>query len=58
MPSEYIQNVLRRKVSHDPTFGAYQDDTDGSFEIGLSSFKYKAKHLFVDGKKYKATQGL
>jgi len=28
------------------------------FLKGLSSFKYKAKHLFVDGKKYKATQGL
>ena len=40
MHSEYIQNVLRRKVSHDPTFGVYQDITDGSFKIGRSSFKY------------------
>jgi len=38
--SEYIQNVLRRKVSHDPTFGVYQDDADGSCKIGRSSFKY------------------
>jgi len=45
-------------LSHDPTFGVYQDETDGSFKIGRSSFKYKDKHVFVDGKKYKATQGL
>jgi len=57
MHSEYIQNVLRRKVSHDPTFGVYQDDTDGSFKIGRSSFKYYYKHVFVDGRKCKATQG-
>jgi len=38
--SEYIQNVLRRKVSHDPTFGVYQDDADGSCKIERSSFKY------------------
>jgi len=36
----------------------YQDDTYGSFKIGLSSFKYNDKHAFVDGRKYKATQGL
>jgi len=48
MHSEHIQNVLRRKVSHDPTFGVYQDDTDGSFRIGRSSFKYNDKHVFVD----------
>ena len=58
MPSEYIQNVLRRKVSLDPTFGVYQDDTDGSFKIGRLSFKCKDKEVFVDGRKYKATQGL
>jgi len=56
-PSEYIQNVLKRKVPHDRTFGVYQDDRDGSFKIGLSNFKYKDKHVFVDGRKYK-TQGL
>jgi len=58
MHSEYIQNVLRRKVSHEPTFGVYQDDTDGSFKTGRSSLKYNDKHVFVDGTKYKATQGL
>jgi len=35
----------------------YQDDTDGSFKIGMSIFKFN-KHEFVDGKKYKVTQGL
>jgi hypothetical protein len=29
-----IFSVLRCKSSHDPTFGVYQDDTDGSFKIG------------------------
>jgi len=33
--SKYINDVLRRKVSHDPTFGVYQDDTDGSFKIRM-----------------------
>ena len=56
--SKYIHNVLTRKVSHDPTFGVYQDDTNGAFRIGRSSFKYNDKHVFVDGKRYKATQGL
>ena len=56
--STYIHNVLRRRLSYDPTFGVYQNDTDGSFKIGSSSFKYNDKHVFVDGKKYKATQGL
>ena len=56
--SRYIQDVLTRKESNDPTFGVYQDDTDGSFKIGRSSFKYNNKHVFVDGKKYKATQEL
>jgi len=56
--SKYIHNVLTREVSHDPTFGVYQDDTNGAFKIGRSSFKYNDKHVFVDGQKYKATQGL
>ena len=58
MHSKYIHTVLRRKLSHDPTFGVYQNDTDGSFKIGSFSFKYTDKHLFVDGRKYKAPQGL
>jgi len=56
--SKYIHNVLTRKVSHDPTFGVYRDDTIGAFKIGRSSFKYNDKHVVVDGKRYKATQGL
>ena len=39
-------------------FGVNRDDTDGSFKIGRSSFKYNNKHVFLDGKRYKATQGL
>ena len=50
--------MLKRKTSHDPTFGVYQDEFVGPFKIGRSSFKYNDKHVFVDGKKYKATQGL
>ena len=53
--SKYIHNVLNRKVSHDRTFGDYQDDTDGSFKIVRSSSKYENKHVFVDGKIYKTT---
>jgi hypothetical protein len=49
--SKYIHNVLRR-------FGVYQDDTNCSFKIGRSNFKYNDKHVFVDGKNYKATPGL
>jgi len=56
--SKYINNVLKRKVSHDRTYGVYQDETDGSFKIGRSGFKFNNKHVFVDGKNYKATQGL
>ena len=56
--SKYIKNVLTVKVSHDPTFGVYQDDTNGSFKIGRSSFRYNNKHVFEDGKKYKAAQCL
>jgi hypothetical protein len=29
--SKYINNFLKRKATHDPTFGVYQHDTDGSF---------------------------
>jgi hypothetical protein len=35
-----------------------QDETDVSFIIGDSSFKYNDKHVFVYGRIYKATQGL
>ena len=56
--SNYIQNVLKRKTSHDPTFGVYQDDTDGSFKLGRSSSKYNDKRVFLVGKKYKSTQDL
>jgi len=45
-------------VSHDPTFGVYQDYADGYFKIGRSRFKYNDKHVFVDDRNYKATQGL
>jgi len=55
--SKYVHNLLKRKVSHYPTFGVYQDDTDGSFKIGRSGFKYN-KHVFVDRKRYKATHDL
>jgi hypothetical protein len=54
----YINNVLRCKLSHDPTSGVYLDDADGSFKIGMSRFIYNNKHVFVDGKNYKATPGL
>jgi hypothetical protein len=43
---------------YDPTVALYQDDNDGSFKSGCSRFKYKNKNVFVDGRKYKATQGL
>ena len=56
--SRYIHNVLTRKVSLDSTFGVYQNDNYGSFNISRSGFKYNNKHVFVDGKRYKATQGL
>jgi hypothetical protein len=55
---DYIKNEFRREVSNDPTFGVYQDDTDGSFRMGRSKFIYNDKHVFVNGRKYKATQGL
>ena len=48
--SKYMDDVLRRKGPHDPTFGVYQDGKDSSFKIGRSSFKYNNKHVFVDGK--------
>ena len=43
--SKYIDNALKRKGSHDPTFGVYQDDKDSSFKIGRSSFKYHNKRI-------------
>ena len=36
--SKYILDVLTRNLSHDTTYDVYQDDTDGSFKIGQSSF--------------------
>lgn len=56
--ANHTHSVLRRKLSHGPTFGVYQDDTDDSSKIGWSKFKYNDEHVFVDGEKYKATQGL
>jgi hypothetical protein len=47
--SKYIQNVFRRKVPRDHTFGEYHD-TGGSFKIVWSKFKYNDKYVFVDGK--------
>ena len=44
-------------MSHDTKFGVYEVDSDGYFRIGRSSFKYNDKHVFVDGRKYKANQG-
>jgi hypothetical protein len=41
-----------------PLFGVYQDDTDGSFKIGRSNFKYTDKCVFVYSIKFKATHGL
>ena len=49
--SKYIYNVLMRKISHDRTFGVYQDDTYCSFKIGRSNFKFNNKYVLVDGKK-------
>jgi len=37
-----FNDVLKRKVSHDPTFGGYQDDTDVNLNRG-SNFKYNNK---------------
>jgi hypothetical protein len=56
--SKYMDNVLKRKGSHDPTFGVYQHNKDSSFKIERSSFKYNDKHVFLDGKNYKSTKGL
>ena len=55
--SKYMDNVLKRKGSHDPTFGVYQNDKDISFKIGRSSFKYNNKHVFLDGKKVQVNTG-
>jgi hypothetical protein len=35
--SKYIQGVLRRKVSHNHTFGVYQDDTNGFLKVVVPS---------------------
>ena len=51
-----MDNALKRKGSHDPTFGVYQDDKDRAFKIWRSSFKYNDKHVFADGKMYKSSQ--
>jgi hypothetical protein len=56
--TKYIKGVLKRKVSHDPTFGVYQNNDDGSFKTGSSKLKFSNKHVFVDGKWFKATRGL
>ena len=56
--SKYIQYALKPKLSHDPTFAVDQDDTDCSFKTRRSSFKYNNKQEFVDGKRYKGTQGV
>ena len=58
MHSKYIHNVLQRKVSHDPTFGVYQNDNNGSFKKGISNFKYNDKYVFVGCQKYKGTLAL
>ena len=50
--SKYINSALIRKVSHDPTFGVYQNDTNGSFKIGRSCFKYNDKYAFEGRKRY------
>jgi len=39
-----------RKVSQVPTFRVNKDDTDRSFKIQRSSFKYIQKQVFVDAK--------
>jgi hypothetical protein len=56
--STYINAVLMREFSHDPNFCVYEHDSNGSYKIGRSSFKYIVKYLFVDGKNYKTTPGL
>jgi hypothetical protein len=56
--SNYIHNMLKHRLSHDPGFGVYQDKTYGSFKMGRLIFKYNNKHVFVDGRKYKARHGL
>ena len=49
--SKYIHNGLSSKITHDPTFGVYQDHTNFSLKIRQTSFKYNNKHVFVDGKR-------
>ena len=36
----------------------YENPTDGCSKIGRSNFKYKDKHVFVNVRNEKATQGL
>jgi hypothetical protein len=56
--SKYMQGVLKCKLTHDHTFGVYQDDANCSFKIRRSKFKFGNKHVFVEGRRYKATFGL
>ena len=58
MHSKYIHSVLRRKVPHEPTFGVYQDDTDGSFKIGKSNFKYNENYVWWIAKSIRLRIGL
>lgn len=51
--SIYINSMISRLLSHDPTFGEHQDDTDSWVKIGWPNFKYKDKRIFVGGKMYK-----
>jgi len=46
-------------VLHDSTYGVYPDDADSFFfKIGRSNFKYSDKHVFLDGRNYRASQEL
>ena len=49
---------MERKVTHDPTFVVYQDNTGSSYKIERSKFKYNDKHVFINGRKNKAKQEL
>ena len=43
--SKYIKDVLTHKVSHDPTFGVHQDDTDDSFVVYAGVIYYYTQVL-------------
>jgi hypothetical protein len=58
VPLKHIEDELKRKLSHDPTFSVYQDCTDDSLKIGRSKFQYNDEHVFVDDTKYNGTQML